>query len=229
MKLTRRFLAMLLAFSMCFSMVSPAFASEVETVAETEAVVEEIAEVEAEAANEAEEASSEASEEAEESSESMTEASEENTEASEEEEPAGSSEENPLWPEWTWNEAQTEATATVTVPAGETCYVAIMFGGMEMTVNGGEPVMINGSRFMPEIHTIINDGEEDADYVLNVVVPSGTVDNPEVLTELGWVDVSLAEGDDDGYYYTYTAEGTGTATFYFGSVTEGVEAVLSPT
>ncbi len=112
----------------------------------------------------------------------------------------------------------------MTVPAGETCYVAIMFGGMEMTVNGGEPVMINGSRFMPEIHTIINDGEEDADYVLNVVVPSGTVDNPEVLTELGWVDVSLAEGDDDGYYYTYTAEGTGTATFYFGSVTEGVEA-----
>jgi len=234
MKLTRRFLAMLLAFSMCLSMVTPAFASEVETVAETEAeaVVEEIAAVEAEAADEAVEDAAdepEASEEAFETVYSVEEAyaeedEEPSSEATEETEPAGSSEANPLWPEWAWNAAQTEASATVTVPAGATYYVAVMFGGMEMTVNGGEPFMVNGSRFMPEIHTIINGGAEDASYTLFVSVPKGTMSNPEALSELGWIDLSLAEGDMDGYYYTYIAEGTGTATFYFSSVTEGVDA-----
>ena len=132
MKLTRRFLALLLAFSMSLSMVTPAFASEVETAAEieAEAVVEEIAAVEEEAAYEAVETTAEAATEASE---------EEPVETSEviEEEEAGLTSENPIYPEWAWNDAQTEATAVVSVPAGETRYVAIMFGGMELTVDGG--------------------------------------------------------------------------------------------
>ena len=210
MKLTRRFLAMLLAFSMCFSMVSPAFASEVETVAETEAVVEEIAEVEAEAANEAEEASSEASEEAEESSESMTEASDETTEASEEEEPVGS-EANPAAVEFAMNDDNSEGTAVVTVPANTIYYCyAYGIGGKMMSINGGEAELLTGNPRMPVNFSLTNDTDAEAEFVITVFEPAGSWMNPDELV-IGENTATVAEGSQ-GYYYTYIADAHGMVT-----------------
>ena len=219
MKLTRRFLALLLAFSMSLSMVTPAFASEVETVAEieAEAVVEEIAAVEEEAAYEAAEAAAEAATEASE---------EEPVESSEviEEEEAGLTSENPIYPDWAWNDAQTEATAVVSVPAGETRYVAIMFGGMELTVDGGEATITTGTRFTPQILELTNDSEEDADYELMIAVPLGDQMNPEIIWDPTTAVAEIAAGDDNGYYMSfYNRAATGTLVFAPTCAEEGVE------
>ena len=52
----------------------------------------------------------------------------------------------------------------------------------------------------------------------------GTKENPEVLEELNWYygDVSQEQGDEDGYFYTWTAAADGVATFYYG-YNEGLE------
>jgi len=137
--------------------------------------------------------------------------------------PAGS-EQNPIYPEWTWNEAQTEATATVTAPVGTT-YYAVYGAGMILTINGEEYGVLTASGMgrVPAVFTITNAGEAAAEYSLKIAYPAGHQMNPE-STELGWNDVSLEANDFDGHYYTYTAEGDGTVTAYIASVTEGVNA-----
>ena len=56
------------------------------------------------------------------------------------------------------------------------------------------------------------------------IFPQGSMMNPQVLEELNWYygEAVQAEGDTDGYYYTWTAPAEGTATFYFG-YNEGLE------
>ena len=47
----------------------------------------------------------------------------------------------------------------------------------------------------------------------------GSLDNPEVLADLGYYSVTLASGDVDGYYYAYTAVADGTVTANVETVT----------
>ena len=47
----------------------------------------------------------------------------------------------------------------------------------------------------------------------------GSLDNPEVLADLGYYSVTLASGDVDGYYYAYTAIADGTVTANVETVT----------
>ena len=50
----------------------------------------------------------------------------------------------------------------------------------------------------------------------------GSEANPEVLAELGWLELGLVDGDTDGYYYSYTAEADGTVAVGIDSITAAV-------
>lgn len=76
---------------------------------------------------------------------------------------------------------------------------------------------------MPVSMQIGNNGEAAESYTLNFEYPLGSYMNPEILDELGWLTTSLAEGDQDGYYYQYTVPADGSASFQIFSATEGTE------
>ena len=135
---------------------------------------------------------------------------------------AGETKDNPIYVDFA-----ADMTATVTVPAGKTYYFSSYrnIGGMLLSINGGEGVLLEGNMMNPPVFSITNDGAEDAEYALALTYPVGTQMNPEVLEYLeGYV--TLAEGDSDGYYYTYTAEADGIVTVYVYSyeLPEGVTA-----
>ena len=118
--------------------------------------------------------------------------------------------ENPYYVEWIWNDAQTEATASVTVAAGTTYYCASYITGLEMFINGTSYGMLTGSRWEPAKFTLVNDTDAEATYELKIVVPVGTMDNPAELV-MGENTATVAEGAQ-GYFYTWTAEKDGTLT-----------------
>ncbi|MBR5569740.1 MAG: hypothetical protein IKW10_02480 [Oscillospiraceae bacterium] len=112
-------------------------------------------------------------------------------------------------------------TATVTVPAGTTLYYcAYRVGGMIMTINGGAAVeCVAASPWVPYAWSITNDGAADAEYVIVIAAPLGSMDNPATLT-LGENNATVA-ADAQGYFYTYTAEQTGTLVLEFASSVDG--------
>ncbi len=135
--------------------------------------------------------------------------------------PAGS-EQNPIYPEYTWNDAQSEATVTVTVPAGETVYYGV-FAGMELSVNGEAKGVLTA-----DTYAITNEGEEAAEYVLVLSTPLGEDGNPVVIEDMsyyvGSASLDAVSGGyfSDAYYYSYTAPADGTITLYITEITEGV-------
>ena len=118
---------------------------------------------------------------------------------------------NLFFVEWNWNEAQTEATANVTVPAGATLYYGAYVFGMELTINGESAGMLNGSRWMPASFTVANDGETAATYELKISYPVGTQGNPAELV-IGDNTASIEAGNDQGYFFTWTAPAAGMLT-----------------
>ena len=112
------------------------------------------------------------------------------------------SQQNPIYPEWTWNEeTQLDASTTVTVPAGQTVY----FGASAYMI-----VSVNGEIVETDedgVISITNDGEADAEYTIVMTTPKGTFENPEDL-ELGYGYIDLEAGSQ-GFYYTWTAPATG--------------------
>ena len=115
---------------------------------------------------------------------------------------------NPIFVEWTWNEEYTEATASVTVPAGKTYNYAAYVSGMELTINGEVYGVLNGSRWMPATFAITNEGDAEATYELKISYPMGTQANPATLV-LGSNTATIIEGNNQGYYFTWTATETG--------------------
>lgn len=114
---------------------------------------------------------------------------------------------------------------TVTVPAGETWNICAYYvSGMNMSINGGEAVVVSGFSYP---FTITNDGEADAEYVINFTYPLGHQQNPEVIDIDYTGDIALADGDYDGYYYKYIAEEDGTINFNINTITEGVEGDIT--
>lgn len=126
---------------------------------------------------------------------------------------------------------QDDFQATVTVPAGTTAYYcAYRVDGMLMSINGGENVTCTtADMFTPYVWTITNDGEAQQDYTITLGYPLGHYMNPEILENLGQLETNLAEGNEDGYYYSWSAQEEGVVTFYVASVTEGVEADIALT
>ena len=115
--------------------------------------------------------------------------------------PTGS-ENNPVYPEWEWDETYANATAEITVGAGETVYVSGN-AGMILTVNGVETEQVAG------VFSITNDGAEDAVYALALATPVGRVNNPEVIENIPYEhEMSLEEDGAYCYIWTATADGT---------------------
>ncbi len=95
--------------------------------------------------------------------------------------------------------------------------------GLELVLP--EPV----SMFDPVVLYIENTGTAAASFTLKLSYPVGHVMNPEVLETLGELTTTLAEGDMDGYYYSWTASEEGVVTFYVASATDAVEYDISLT
>ena len=113
--------------------------------------------------------------------------------------------------EWQWNEDNTEGTLTVTVPAGTyNTYIANRLGGMQLSVNNGEPTPLEGNLWNPPSFVIANDMPFDQEYTLVVNYPLGHMQNPNEIWMLGEQLADLAAGDEDGYYYIYTADSDAT-------------------
>lgn len=85
------------------------------------------------------------------------------------------------------------------------------------------------SPFMPTTLAITNKGTEAKSFTVNFALPVGAMQNPEVIEELGEIEASLAEGDDDGYYYSWTATEDGVLSAIIISFTEGTEVDLNLT
>lgn len=117
---------------------------------------------------------------------------------------------NPFAVEWNWNEDYTDATATVTVPAGATVYYEAV-NNMMLTINDGEPYFMAGSRWNPAApFSITNSGENDAEYALHIFYPVGSDQNPDKLN-IGSNSAVIDAGAGE-YYYNWTAEEDGTLT-----------------
>ena len=122
-------------------------------------------------------------------------------------------EENPVLVDFQWNDTWTAASATVTVPAGQTMYFGqYRIGGMILTINGVEYGILEGMWGMPCIFTITNEGTEDATYELVLTYPVGTEGNPDELP-VGEVDELVLPEGNNGYCYEWVVEADGTLTF----------------
>lgn len=112
---------------------------------------------------------------------------------------------------------------TVTVPAGKTVYYYGNFSGMMMTVTGTGNYIYNGTSYeidgvaipvksdsprTPIIVAIQNTGDADAEYTISFAYPLGTMDNP--ATAVLGDNAATVEANTEGYFFTYTAEKTGT-------------------
>lgn len=133
---------------------------------------------------------------------------------------------NPAFVSFVMNDEYTAGEATINVPANTTYYCqAYNVGGMILSVNGVDTEILPAAMGrMPVNFTVTNDTDADAEMVLSVRYPEGSQMNPKVIENLGAQNVSLAEGDFDGYYYTYTAEQDATLCFKVNSVSADVEA-----
>lgn len=120
------------------------------------------------------------------------------------------SENNPIMLQPEWNEEQTAATVTVTAPVGTTYYAVFNAAGMELSINGGEPVVLEGQPRTLVTFPITNDGETEAEYVLVFTYPVGSQMNPAELV-MGENTAEIA-ANAQGYFYTWTAEAAGELT-----------------
>ena len=120
---------------------------------------------------------------------------------------------NLFFVEWNWNEAQTEATANVTVPAGATLYYgAYGMNGTVLTVNGEELEYVPGFMFYtPASFEITNGDAAEATYELKISYPIGSQNNPAELV-IGDNTADIEAGNDQGYFFTYTAPADGVLT-----------------
>lgn len=127
----------------------------------------------------------------------------------------------------------TMTVTTVEVPAGKTLYYSIQrVGGMYLTINDPDAYVItstdkrydasNGkvsftveSAMANEYVTfqIGNKGSASKAFTIKFTNLNGTYQNPEDITTLSG-SKSLSKGDEDGWYYRYTATQTGTIRFY---------------
>ncbi len=136
----------------------------------------------------------------------------------------GYSAENPATITWTWNDAHTEATASVEVPANKTMYFEFtdnVDASMPITANGEAIEWTLGDIRMGIPHTFtLTAGEETTTYALVLTVPVGHQMNPKIIETMSWYsdEVVQAKEDSDGFFYKYIAEDDGTITLYFDAV-----------
>lgn len=81
--------------------------------------------------------------------------------------------------------------------------------------------LVTPDTYTPAEFVIGNTSSEEKTFKVKLVFPQGTQGNPITL-ELGEFDASVAAGNDQGVYYTYTATESGTLTVSLLSATEGI-------
>ena len=127
---------------------------------------------------------------------------------------------NPIW---------LELSDTLTIPAGKTVYYTARVDDMIMTLSG-ENVSVNhngtdytpvegvitldckgASETEPPVFAITNTGTQEETFAVTFGYPLGHSENPEILT-LGKTEVTLAEGNAEGRFFTWTAEASGSFT-----------------
>ena len=115
----------------------------------------------------------------------------------------GQTPEDPIIVEFTMNDSWTAGTATVTVEPGIWYYGAYI-SGMDLTANGEAVEVTPAQPRMPVIFCFTNEGTEAVTYELAVSYPVGTMSNPAALT-MGENAAPIEEGNDQGYFFTWTA------------------------
>ena len=122
-----------------------------------------------------------------------------------------------------------ETEVELTVAAGATVFAQGYFNGMDLSVNGttgfvvshngtavadtegaAELALVSENPRMPTVFSITNNGDAEATYTVSVTYPVGSMMNPEALFGLDEIKASVAEGNDQGYYYSYTSRADGT-------------------
>ncbi len=112
----------------------------------------------------------------------------------------------------------------------ETSYFEYGVGGMELVVTGDNAYVVfagekyeaedgevsvlltGGNPRMPVEFVVGNSGAEAATFTVDFAYPVGSMSNPFVLEEAGYVSAEVAEGNQEGYWITYTAPQAGTLT-----------------
>lgn len=130
---------------------------------------------------------------------------------------------------------------TEEIAAGTNAYFTMYrIGGMIFTINDADAYVIyDGTTYnavdgavsfqlppsnpmMPVSFQIGNNGTEAKTFDVTLAYPVGHMMNPEEVTYMGELSASLEEGNDQGYYFKWIAEGTGTLEVEVLSATEGV-------
>lgn len=126
------------------------------------------------------------------------------------------------------------ASTTMTLPqiaGGKSLYLNLYWvGGREIIIEDADAYVIyNGTKYTakngkvqfmtevvsadkPQLVEIGNSGSSAKVFVLNCNSPSGTYENPEKIDSLDGTSYKLhiAKNAEDGYYYSFTADKTGT-------------------
>ena len=126
--------------------------------------------------------------------------------------PAGT-EQNPIEIDWAWNDAGTEATATVTVPEGATQYFNGK-PGMIMTIGGVETALAENGTFTLSAGT----------YELALATPVGAYNNPEVIENIDGYTSTQSLDAEANYNYVWTATEDGTVTL---DITDGANITVN--
>lgn len=125
---------------------------------------------------------------------------------------------------------------TIDIPAGKTVYYSIYrVGGKYFTINDSNVSVVYNKRTYaakngkvsfkvrdglashPVEFQIKNNGSTAKSFVIKFSDPQGSWDNPEALNSIlnkSTYEVSLASGNEIGYYYSYKVEKSGTIRFY---------------
>ncbi|MBQ7801938.1 MAG: S-layer homology domain-containing protein [Oscillospiraceae bacterium] len=93
-------------------------------------------------------------------------------------------------------------------------------GTLSLDVAAGDQVIIQVSVYADDSW---NYPAAEISMTGEMVYPAGSQMNPEVLTGVEQIDVSLQAGNSQGYYYTWTVETEGTLKLTASSATAGVE------
>lgn len=136
---------------------------------------------------------------------------------------------------------------TVKVPAGKSLHYGIYrVGGMYLTINDANAYVIcEGTKYTAKngkvsfkvpnalasdavYFEIGNTGSSAKSFKLSFSNPKGTFANPKVLDKIDKdIEISLAEGNEIGYYYKYKAEKTGTIRFYMTATKDSILSVTN--
>ena len=84
------------------------------------------------------------------------------------------------------------------------------------------PTTLVVGNLLTEQETLNGQQENAQGYLMRFAYPVGAYGNPEVVTDITSLTVSLEEGNDSGYYLQWTAEEAGTLVLQIDSITEGV-------